>query len=224
MFGAACVPKFWKKRNTTSAALRSQSIVNETSIDLINFEVGDGITDDSIVFSGPLDAVNSAIYNISYEPDLNWNGFDTLVMIATDMDTRPLVHEVEIEVVAVNDKPIITVDEGKDGYQTNQETPRSVYVGNRAIVIDDVDFYEDFDVKCQLNISAMNGKMSLGWMEWGNNVNYKDTGVIFVETDMFMVNNDILPNLVYTPKDKFVGIDNITIIFSDLVCCYIIII
>ena len=41
---------------------------------------------------------------------------------------------------------------------------------------------------------------------------------IFIETDLNTINQNILPYLIYTPNVGFIGNDNVTIIFSDLVC------
>ena len=85
------------------------------------FSTGSGAADKTMTFSGTKSAVNTAMDGLSYQPDLNFNGADTLHIdtndngntgagpVGTDSDT------VTINVGAVNDPPVLDLDSSSAG-------------------------------------------------------------------------------------------------------------
>lgn len=119
------------------------------------FDSGDGVNDRTMTFNGSAVAINNAIGNVSYQPDEHWNGHDSVVVTATDFETATLSHELDIEVVAVNDNPDVVVN--INSFSALDSVPLSI----RGISIFDLDFYESFGGLCSLNISAENGTVLL---------------------------------------------------------------
>merc|ERR1711871_315854 len=94
--------------------------LKEAGDDLLNlyFTRGDGVNDERMTFQGTVKALNDALKHLSYTGMKDFNGEDTITVQANDLGQfgsyntkRPELHSVDVsvEVIAVNDKPIITV-------------------------------------------------------------------------------------------------------------------
>lgn len=80
----------------------------------LTFTTGDGTSDAALTFTGSPDAVNTALDGLTYRPDADYNGADTLTVVTddqgvagppgalTDTDT------VALTITAVNDAPVLT--------------------------------------------------------------------------------------------------------------------
>ena len=172
----------------------------------LSFQIGNGTNDASMIFNGSAININNAISNITYYPNNNWNGHDTLFITCTDFDTALITHEHDIEVIAVNDAPDVIVEINLF------ETLDSIPVAIRGLSVSDLDFYEsDYDL-CELNIFAKNGTVNLGAIESVNILN--NSGEIKLKSDLDNMNY-ALTHLMYVSPPDFEGNDFITITFSD---------
>ena len=82
------------------------------------FSRGDGVNDERMTFKGTLKAINAALKHLSYVGGADFNGDDTITIQANDMGqyksstpSQPGLDTLDIliKVIAVNDKPVITV-------------------------------------------------------------------------------------------------------------------
>ena len=81
--------------------------LNETNG--LSFTQGNGVNDTNTILNGTANDIYAALKNITVYPPLNWNGHITLTMTATDLDTQPITHDIDIHVIAINDAPTMTV-------------------------------------------------------------------------------------------------------------------
>ncbi|MFV2068618.1 MAG: hypothetical protein ACC645_16735 [Pirellulales bacterium] len=81
----------------------------------LNFDSGDGIEDATMTFTGSLADVDTAIANLDYRGNANFNGPDTLTIKVNDQGntgsggSQTDMKTVAITVDAVNDAPVLTV-------------------------------------------------------------------------------------------------------------------
>lgn len=92
------------------------------------FSVGDGTDDPTMTFLGSSTALNQALASITYEPDANYFGPDTLTVTVDDGVAPPVVKTVAITVTPVNDAPVAD-DETFDGAKRA--------IGNTSLVVND---------------------------------------------------------------------------------------
>ena len=89
--------------------------------------VGDGTADTTMTFSGTASAITTALNNMFYTPDANFNGADTLTITTNDNGNTgtPGAQQdqdtVAITVTAVNDAPVVAIGEGTQSLATIQE-------------------------------------------------------------------------------------------------------
>ena len=75
------------------------------------FTSGDGVADATMTFTGTLSNINAALAGLSYAPDANYHGADTLTLVTSDLGNTGLggalsdTNAVAITVNAVNDSP-----------------------------------------------------------------------------------------------------------------------
>ena len=109
--------------------------------DGLTFGTGDGTGDVTMTFTGTLSDINSALNNLSYMPDANYNGADTLTFTSDDLGNsgtggaKTTTSTVAIDVAAVNDAPVLSGGGNAIGYTENA----SNVVVNAAIAVSDVD-------------------------------------------------------------------------------------
>ena len=91
----------------------------------LSFTVGDGTDDATMVFTGSLSAVNTALNGLSFNPNADFNGAASLQIISDDQGNTgtggPLTDtdSVNITVTAVNDVPVVTTTAGNLSYTEN---------------------------------------------------------------------------------------------------------
>ena len=74
----------------------------------LSFTTGDGAGDATMTFSGTQAAINAALDGLSYQPNLNFSGDDTLTITTTDGPVTD-IDNVLITVTADNDAPVNSV-------------------------------------------------------------------------------------------------------------------
>eukprot|EP01083_Nonionella_stella_P003763 10810_1 len=172
----------------------------------LSFTTGNGSNDRQMMFNGTAQNVNAAISNMTYQANMHYNGHDTVTMSCTDFDTAMLSHVLDVDVVAVNDAPHITI--GSETFYAFDSVPIAI----RDVSISDVD--ETKHALCECNISARNGSVYLGALESANR--WRDSGSIHLLTDLKQLNQALSQHLMYTSAPYFEGIDIITIAVDDL--------
>ncbi|HJT68495.1 MAG TPA: choice-of-anchor Q domain-containing protein [Pyrinomonadaceae bacterium] len=91
----------------------------------LSFITGDGTDDATMVFTGSLSAVNTALNGLSFNPNADFNGAASLQIISDDQGNTgtggPLTDtdSVNITVTAVNDVPVVTTTAGNLSYTEN---------------------------------------------------------------------------------------------------------
>jgi len=179
------------------------SLMNVTAL---TFATGNGTRDAAMRWNGSVAAVNAALSNISYEPNAEWNGHDSVVLSVTDLDTAPRSHELYVAVRAINDAPTVTAQ------ITSFAALDSVPISLRGLSVADGDFAEAFHGLCQLNVSALNGSVHLGAKESANQ--RANSGEVVLVSDVRNINEALL-HLMYVSTPRFEGVDAVTLTFDD---------
>jgi len=97
---------------TVSVASGMFSLAQTTGL---TFTTGDGASDASMVFTGTVANVNSALATVNYLGNVNFNGSDTLNISVDDQGNtgsggaKTDSKSIAITVFAVNDLPVLTV-------------------------------------------------------------------------------------------------------------------
>ncbi len=178
----------------------------------LSFTAGDGTNDALMTFTGTQSAINTALNGLSYQPNANYNGSDTLQIdtsdqgntgsggALTDSDT------VAITVDAVNDGPINTVPGAQS---TNEDTNVSFTTS-----VADIDAGGD-DVK--VSLSVLHGKISLNstlGLTFTDGTSNNSATVKFTGT--LAAVNAAMNTLTYAPAQDYFGPDTFTMVSDDL--------
>ena len=105
------------------------------------FTTGDGTADATMVFTGTLTAVNTALNGMSFNPTADFNGAASLTIVSDDQGNTgsggPLTDTdtVNITVNAANDAPVVTTSGGNLSY-TENAGPTAIDTG---LTVTDVD-------------------------------------------------------------------------------------
>jgi hypothetical protein len=91
----------------------------------LSFITGDGTADATMMFTGTLTAVNTALNGMSFNPTADFNGAASLQIVSDDQGNTgsggPLTDTdtVNITVTAANDAPVVTTSGGNTSYNEN---------------------------------------------------------------------------------------------------------
>jgi CSLREA domain-containing protein len=91
----------------------------------LSFITGDGTDDATMMFTGTLSAVNTALNGMSFQPTPNFNGAASLQIVSDDQGNTGTggpqtdTDSVNITVTAVNDAPVVTTTAGNLAYTEN---------------------------------------------------------------------------------------------------------
>jgi CSLREA domain-containing protein len=91
----------------------------------LSFLTGDGTDDATMIFTGSLSAVNTALNGMSFKPNTDFNGAASLQIVSDDQGSTgtggPLTDtdSVNITVTAQNDAPVVTATAGNLSYTEN---------------------------------------------------------------------------------------------------------
>ena len=175
---------------------------------------GDGQA--SMTFTGTLTDLNTALDDLIYRGDLDFNGSDTLTVTIDDLGetgiagaTQTASDAVDISVAGVNDTPTVAVPGGQT---VNEDTDLTI----SGISVDDVDDDLDPSLVRQVTLSVSDGTITLG----------DATGVAFTaggdgEASLTFVGtltdlNAALDGLIYRGTLDFHGSDTLTVTIDDL--------
>ncbi|MEO1211292.1 MAG: tandem-95 repeat protein, partial [Cyanobacteria bacterium J06638_20] len=157
---------------------------------------------DSITLTGSIEDINDALESLSYKGDKNFNGNDTLTIVANDQGNfgsgggSDITKTVDITVVPVNDKPKLTAP---GDVQTIDNGTALVFSNatNNAITIDDnADLPNNGNDDFTVTVTVPNGTLAAS----GANVSGSGTDTLTITGTKAEINT-ALDGLSYSPVD-----------------------
>jgi len=208
----------------SGSSIQVQLTVSYGSITLAStsgllFTVGDGTSDSTMTFSGDLSDLNNALDGLTYVPNNNFNGTDTLTMVSNDLGhTGSGGAQIDTDSISLvlsgnNDAPVNSVPAIQNGTENNNIVFSS---GNGNLVsISDPDAGSS-SLQVQLTLLYSTGKLSLSsvsGLTFSVGDGSLDTTMTFTGT-LTNINN-ALDGLTYVPNLNSNNFDQITITTSD---------
>ncbi|WP_461175385.1 DUF4347 domain-containing protein, partial [Uliginosibacterium flavum] len=175
----------------------------------LSFSSGDGTGDASMIFSGTVANINTALATLTYNPTANFNGAATLTLITNDQGNtgsggaRSDTDNVSITVNAINDSPINSVP----GAQVVAEDTNLAISG---ITVNDVDL-NLISVALSVNNGTLNVTLS-GAASISAGVN--GTAALTVSGTQADI-NATLASLIYRGTLNYSGSDTLTVLSTD---------
>ncbi len=178
----------------------------------LTFSTGDGSDDASLVFTGSLTDINTALATLSYQGNLNYVGTDTLNVTVNDQGNTGSggalqdTGSVDIDVLAVNDQPTLTLPADTS---VNEDTSLAI----SGIAIADVDAASS---ALQVTLEVSNGTLTLGdttGLTFSTGDGSDDASLVFTGslTDI----NTALATLSYQGNLNYVGTDTLNVTVND---------
>jgi hypothetical protein len=179
------------------------------------FTDGDGGDDATMTFSGTATEINAALEGLTYTPDANYGGADSLDLSVDDNGNsggpaQSDAASVAITVVAVNDAPVNSVPTGQtipeDGQQTFTQSSQTISVSDIDAAADDV----------EITLSVDDGLLTRAGttgLTFTTGDGTDDAAMTFTGT--LTAVNAALDGLTYTPDADFAGTDTLTITTDD---------
>jgi VCBS repeat-containing protein len=167
----------------------------------------------AITASGTLTDLNNALNAMTYVPNLNYNGPDTISISVDDNGNSGSggalsdSKTTSIAITAVNDPPVNSVP----GTQTIDEDTTLTFTGATAITVSDVDA-GGADVT--VTLSSPNGTITLGSTAGLTTVTGNGTGNVIATGPIATLNTD-LNNTVFTPTADFNGGTSVGVSTND---------
>lgn len=188
----------------------SSGILTLSSTTGLSFSSGANGTS-SMVFTGTLTNVNTALNNLTYKGNTNFSGSDTISLMVSDQggngsggalsDSKTIA----VTVSAVNDAPVVTVPGAQS---VNEDTSLTI----AGISASDVDIVTS---PAQVTLSASNGIVTLSstsGLSFTSGANGTSTMVF---TGTLANANTALNNLAYKGNSNFSGTDTVSLTVSD---------
>ena len=178
----------------------------------LTFTTGDGTADGAMIFTGNLANVNASLATVTYLPNANFAGNDTLVITADDLGNsgsggaKTDSKTISIAVAGVNDAPVLTVPGGQ---ATTEDSAKSI----AGISVADVDADTG---AIQITISAANGILSLlqtTGLAFTVGDGTGDVSMVFTGTVANV--NSALATITYLGNVNFNGSDTISVSVDD---------
>ncbi len=178
----------------------------------LTFSTGDGTDDASLVFTGSLTDINSALATLSYQGNLNYVGTDTLNVTVNDQGNIGSggalqdTGSVDIDVLAVNDQPTLTLPADTS---VNEDTSLAI----SGIAIADVDAASG---ALQVTLEVSNGTLTLGdttGLTFSTGDGSDDASLVF--TGSLTNINTALATLSYQGNLNYVGTDTLNVTVND---------
>ncbi|WP_181357624.1 cadherin-like domain-containing protein [Stenomitos frigidus] len=167
----------------------------------------------TLTITDTLNNINTAIANLTYKGNLNYNGADTITIQANDQGNTGFggslfdIKTISVNVNAVNDAPTLTVP----GAQTVSEDTNLVFNAGKAIILNDVDSGPN---PIQVNFAVSNGTLTLGAVGSGGALTGNGTGTVnYIGTLAALT--PVLNTLTYRGKQDYSGADTLNITVND---------
>ncbi|GBD36584.1 Leukotoxin [bacterium HR36] len=173
---------------------------------------------------GTLTNLNNALASLVYTPNANYNGTDTLQIVANDQGNsgsggpQTTTFNITITINAVNDAPVAVVP----GPQaTNEDAPLVFSSSNgNALAITDVDSpYAPPPFNVRFTVSVTNGKLQLlnaSGLTLITGPNDGTASTLTFEGPLSDVNARLANGLRYVPNLNFIGSDTLVFTVNDL--------
>ncbi len=178
----------------------------------LTFSTGDGTADASLVFTGSLSDINSALATLSYKGDLNYVGADALNVTVNDQGNTGSggalqdTGSVDIDVLAVNDQPTLAMPTNA---MVNEDTSLAI----SGISVSDVDAASG---ALQVTLEVSNGALTLGditGLTFSTGDGTADASLVF--TGSLSDINSALATLSYKGDLNYVGADALNVTVND---------
>jgi hypothetical protein len=157
---------------------------------------GDGTT--KVNFTGPLNAINNALYGLKYAPVHNYfdTTDDTLTIRVNDQAGQVTTKSVALNVYSVNDPPVISVPGTQDVGLNNARLISGVSVADPDILAGTMD----------MTLGVLHGTVAVTGVAAAPNIVFTNT----------LANvNTMLGTLTYTPVPNYQGPDWLTFTAND---------
>ena len=180
---------------------------------------GDG--SDSLMLSGPIADLNSALGGLSYTPAGNYNLDDLLTVLTSDLGatgsggTLTDSDTVAIAIDPVNDAPTIAAPHD----QSTDEGAALTFSGEEKFILNDVDDGDDSisgNEVLHLTLSVSHGTLTLPEGEYTLDKSSSGDGTAALDlTGSIADLNIAMEGLVYQPSAHFNGDDTLTYVLDD---------
>jgi ELWxxDGT repeat protein/VCBS repeat-containing protein len=136
----------------------SRGQLSLSSIAGLAFDLGDGVQDEALTFRGTQAAINNALRTLTYRPNADFNGNDTISINVSDGGNTGLggvlgdAEAIAITVLGLNSAPLITVP--TSSFAVDSDTPLVI----RGIQVSDPDVGSGL---LSVSLAAENGVLSL---------------------------------------------------------------
>jgi hypothetical protein len=182
----------------------------------VTFTSGDGTADATMVFSGTLTSLNTALAGLVFAPGANAAGTATITMITSDLgnsgagSTKTDTDTITVNIVGFNDAPVNTVPAAQ---VTNEDVARVFSSGNgNAITVSDADA-----TSLQVSLTASHGTITLGSKQGLSFQTGDGVADATVTVSGTIANLDTALNgMFFTPDANYNGAASLTVITSDL--------
>ncbi|MEE9451397.1 MAG: hypothetical protein V3V61_01410, partial [Gammaproteobacteria bacterium] len=187
----------------TTLSVSNGTITLSSTTGLTFFDGDDGAT--SMTFTGTLTNVNTAITNLTYQGNTDFNGIDNLNISVNDGSALVNNKNIAIMVSAVNDAPALSVP----GAQTVNEDTAFVINGT---TVSDIDVSGD---DLEVTLSVNDGTITLVSTTGLNFSSGNDGSENMVFTGTLANINTAIATLTYQGNTDFNGADSLSISVND---------
>ena len=167
----------------------------------------------TLTLTDTLANINAALANLTYQGNLNYNGSDSITIIANDQGNTgfggPLsdTKTISVTVNAVNDPPTLALP----GPQTVNEDTNLVFNAGKTILLTDVDSGAN---PIQVNFSVSNGTLTLGAVGSGGSLTGNGTKAITYVGTLTALNS-VINTLTYLGNPNYFGSDTLNVTVND---------
>lgn len=184
----------------------------------LSFTTGDGTNDATLVFTGTIANINAALASLTYNPNANYTGADSLSIVTNDLGNsgtggaKSDSDTVAITINPVNDAPVNSVP----GAQTGTEDVAFAFsAGNgNQIQVNDIDAGSG---NLQVSLSVTNGTLTLAGtagLSFTTGDGTADSSLVFTGTRTAI--NTALATLTFNPTANYNGGAVLSLTTSDL--------
>jgi hypothetical protein len=183
----------------------------------LSFITGTGTSDSSMEFTGSMTDVNAALDGLSYLPNLNYNGSDSLSFTVNDQGHNGSggamsdASSVAITINAVNDPPMNTVPGAQQVLMNGTLTFSSG--DSNQISTSDVDAGSN---PVEITLDSTHGTMTLSQttgLTFSTGTGTSDASMVF--TGAISDVNSALDGMTYSPDNNFTGDASVAITTND---------
>ena len=197
---------------TLSVGNGTLSVSGNGSLTSIN---GDGGDETPLVLQGAVDQINLALDGLTYFPDPDFSGNDTLNVGVDDLGSSGgspqfAFESINIQVDAINDAPTVTVPGAQS---TTEDTPVLI----NGVFVNDVDAGNQ---PVSVTLSVFNGSLTINPFVAGGIGAADVSGNMTASVELFgtidAINTTLADGISYLGGRDFAGVDSLTVSINDL--------